>query len=90
MYFAFGIVPVKVYTNVSVASLIGGEGVVRFNYILEVYCMLLTDVLDPKVVHHKGEPNGLPIMPLKAWDYFALFVTMFVEPFLEQGVGNET
>ena len=51
MHLAFGVVPAKVYANVSVTSLINAEGVVRFNHSLEVYRMLLADIL-PKIVHH--------------------------------------
>ena len=86
MYLVLCIAPVKVYANVLVTSPIGGEGVVRFDHSLEVYCVLLADILDSKIIHHKGESDGAQIMHPQAWDEFALSVTMFVERFFEQDV----
>ena len=90
MHLAFRVVPVKVYADVSVTSPIGAEGVVRFNHSLEVYRVLLADILDSKIIHHEGEPERVPIMHPQARDEFALSVTIFVEPFFEQDIGNET
>jgi len=90
MQLAFGVVPVKVSADVSVTSPISAEGVVRFNRRLEVHRMLLANILDTKIVHHKGEPDRAPIMHPQAWDGFALSVTMIYEPFLKQDIGNET
>ncbi len=55
MHLAFGVVPVKVYADALVTSPIGAEGVVRFNHSLEVYHVLLANILDPKIVDTKGE-----------------------------------
>ncbi len=46
MYLAVCIVPVKVYANLSVASPIGAERVIRFNHHFEVHRMLFANVFD--------------------------------------------
>ena len=48
MYLVLCVAPVKVYANVSVASPMGAERVIRFNHRFEVHCMLFANVFDSK------------------------------------------
>ena len=89
MYLVVGIVPVKVYADVSVPSPISAKRVISFDHCFEVHRMFFPYEFYSKIVYHEGEPDGSPIMRPQARDEFALFVTVFVEPFFKQDVGNE-
>ena len=46
--------------------------------------MLFANILNPEVVYHQGEPNGVPIVFPKPGDELALAIPMFVETLFEE------
>ena len=51
MNLALAVVPVQCYANVSVARPVSGDLVILLQRLLEVACMLLPNVFDPKIIH---------------------------------------
>ena len=62
MHLAFLIVPIKGDANVAFACPVGGYFVVIFECFLDVECMLLTFVLDAKIIHYQRELDGASVV----------------------------
>jgi hypothetical protein len=52
---AVGIVPIEIQTNVEVAGPVNGEGVLALEYFKDMARMILSDVLDAKIVNDEAD-----------------------------------
>ena len=78
------VVPVHVYAKVLVSIPVNGTFVVFLENFCEMVGMLLTNVLDTKVVATKSEQERPPVMFPKARCDVALLVAVLFEPFFEK------
>ena len=69
---------------------VGGHFIVLFECFLEVECMLLSFVLDAKIIHHQRELNGARVVFPQARHELALVVPVLVQPFFEELIGEES
>ncbi len=85
---ALVVVLIQCYPNVSFACLIKCKFVVFFECILEMLCMFFANVFDAKIVDNQCELYGSCVVLSKSRYQFALPVSMFVEVFFEEFVGQ--
>jgi hypothetical protein len=82
------VVPIQCYLDVSFACLIARKFVVFFKCILEMLCMFFADVFDAKIIKNQCELYGSCIVHPKSRYQFALSVSVFVEGFFQEFVGQ--
>jgi hypothetical protein len=61
---------------------------VRLQHCKEMLWVFLPNVFDAKVVHHQGELYGTPDVLPQTRDYLALVLTVGVESFFQEFVGQ--
>ncbi len=85
---ALAVVPIQGYPNVLFACSIACKFVVFFKCILEMLCMFFANVFDAKIIDNQCELYGSCVMLPKSRYQFALSVSIFVEAFFEEFVGQ--
>ncbi len=85
---ALVVVPIQSYPDVLFACPIERKFVVFFECILEMLCMFFADVFDAKIIDNQCELYGSCVMlPISRYQ-FALSVSMLIEAFFEEFVGQ--
>ncbi len=84
------VVPIQCYPNVLFACPIARKFVVFFECILEMLCMFFANVFDAKIINNQCELYGSCVTLPKSRYQFALLVSVFVEAFFEEFVGQES
>ena len=87
---ALVVVPIKCYSDVSFACPIACKFAVFFECILEILCMFFANVFDAEIIDIQCELYGSCVVLPKSRCQFALPVSMFVEAFFEEFVGQES
>ncbi len=87
---AIFVVPIKCYPDVSFACPIACKFVVFFECIFEMLCMFFANVFDAEIINNQCELYGSCAVLPKSRYQFALPVSMFVEAFFEEFVGQES
>jgi hypothetical protein len=87
---ALVVVPIQCYPNVSFASPITCKIVVFFECILEMLFMFFANVFDAKIINNQCELYGSCVVLPKSRYQFALPVSVFVEAFFKEFVGQES
>ncbi len=82
------VVPIQCYPDVSFACSIACKFAVFFECILEVLCMFFTNVFDTKIVDNQCELYGSCVGLPKFRYQFALPVSVLVDAFFEEFVGQ--
>jgi hypothetical protein len=85
---ALVVVPIQCYSDVLFACPITCKFVVFFECILEMLCMFFANVFDAKIINNQCELYGSCVLLKKARYQFALLVSVFVEVFFEEFVGQ--
>jgi hypothetical protein len=85
---ALVVVPIQCYPDVSFACPITCKFVVFFECFLDMLCMFFADVFDAKIIDNQCELYGSCVVLPKSSYQFALSVTVFVEAFFEEFVGQ--
>ncbi len=85
---ALVVIPIQCYPDVLFACPIACKLVVFFECILEMLCMFFADVFDAKIIDNQCELYGSCVMLPKSRYQFSLPVSMFVEAFFEELVGQ--
>ncbi len=85
---ALAVVPIQCHPNVLFSCPITCKFIVFFECILEMLCMFFTDVFDAKIIDNQCELYGSCVVLPKSRYQFALLVSVFVEPFFEEFVGQ--
>ncbi len=80
--------PIQCYPNVSFACPIARKFVVFFKCVFEMLCMFFTDVCHAEVINNQCELYWSCVMLPKARYQLALLVSVFVEMFFEEFVGQ--
>jgi hypothetical protein len=88
MDMALVVVPIQCYPSVLFAYLIACMVVVFFECVLEMLCMFFADVFDAKIIDNQCELYGFCAMLTKSRYQYALSVSVFVEAFFEDFVGQ--
>ncbi len=83
------VVPIQFYPNASFACPIACKFAVFFECVLEMLCMFFADVFDEEIIDNQRELYGSCVVLPKSWYQFALPVSMIVEAFFEEFVGQE-
>jgi hypothetical protein len=84
------VVLIQCYPNVSFACPITCKFVVFFECVLKMLCMFFANVFDAKIIGNQCELYGSCVVLPKSWHQFALPVSMFIEAFFEEFVGQES
>ncbi len=87
---ALVVVPIQCYPDVLFACPIACKFVVFFECILEMLCMFFANVFDAKIIDNQCELYGSCVVLPKSRYQFALQVSVFVEAFFEEFVGQES
>jgi hypothetical protein len=87
---ALVVVPIQCYLDVSFACPIACKFVVFFECILEMLCMFFASVFDAKIINNQCKLYGSCAVLPKSRYQFALPVSVFVEAFFEEFVGQES
>ncbi len=87
---ALVVVPIQYYPNVSFACPTACKFVVFFSCILEMLCMFFANVFDVEIINNQCELYGSCVELPKSRYQFALPVSVFVEAFFEEFVGQES
>ncbi len=87
---ALVVVPIQCYPNVLFACPITCKFVVFFECVLEMLCMFFANVFDAKIIDNQCELYGSCVVLPKSRYQFALPVSMFVEVFFEEFIGQES
>jgi hypothetical protein len=82
------VVPIQFYLDVPFSCPIACKFVVFFECILEMLCMFFANVFDAKVIENQCELYGSCVVLPKARYQFALSVSVLVEAFFEEFVGQ--
>ena len=90
MDLALVVIPIQCYPNVSFACPIARKFVVFFECILEMLCTVFVNVFDAKIINNQCELYGSCVVLPKSRYQFALLVSVFVEVFFEEFVGQES
>ena len=69
-------IPVQIHATVSGATPIGFDGVMLFECIHQVFCILLSLMAGSKIIHNKGERNGSCLVEEQAWIMLGRVVAM--------------
>ncbi len=85
---ALVVVPIQCYPNVLLACPITCKFVVFFECFLEMLCMFFADLFDTKIINNQCELYGSCVVLPKSRYQFALPVSMFVEVFFKEFVGQ--
>ncbi len=88
MDLALVVVPIQCYPDVPFSCPIARKFVVFFECILEMLCMFFANVFDVEVIDNQCELYGSCVVLPKARYQFALSVSVFVEAFFEEFVGQ--
>ena len=88
MDLALVVVPIQCYPNVSFACPITCKFVVFFKCILEILCMFFANIVDAKIIDNQCELYGSCGVLPKSKYQLALLVSMFVEAFFEEFIGQ--
>jgi hypothetical protein len=88
MDLALVVVPIQCYPDVLFSCPIAHKFVVFFECILEMLCMFFVDVFDAKVIDNQRELYGSCVVLSKARYQFVLLVSVFVEAFFKEFVGQ--
>jgi hypothetical protein len=81
-------VPIQCYLDVLFACPIACKCVVFFECILEMLCMFIANVFDAKTINNQFERYGSCVVLPKSRYQFALLVSVFVEAFFEEFIGQ--
>jgi hypothetical protein len=81
-------VPIQCYPNVMFACPIACKFVVFFECALEMLCMFFANLFDAEIVYNQCELYGSWVVLLKSRYQFALPLSLFVEAFFEEFVGQ--
>ncbi len=84
------VVPIQCYPNVSFACPVTCKFVVFFECILEMLCMFFANVFDAEIINNQCELYVSCVVLPKSRYQFALPVSVFVEAFFEEFVGQES
>ncbi len=87
---ALVVVPIQCYPDVLFACLIACKFVVIFECILEMLCMFFANVFDAEIINNQCELYGSCVVLPKSWYQFALPVSVFVEAFFKEFIGQES
>ena len=82
------VVPIQCYPGVPFSCPIARKFVVFFECVLEMLCMFFANVFDAKVIDNQCELYGSCVVLPKSRYQFALPVSMCVEAFFEEFVGQ--
>jgi hypothetical protein len=82
------VVPIQFYPNLSFACPIACKFVVFFECILEMLCMFFANVFDAKIIDNQCELYGSYVVLPKSRYQFALPVSVFVEAFFDEFIGQ--
>ncbi len=82
------VVPIQCYLNVSFACPIACKFVVFFECILEMLCVFFANVFDAEIIDKQCELYGSCVVLPKSRYQLALPVSVFVEEFFEESVGQ--
>ncbi len=85
---ALVVVPIQCYPDELFACPIACKFVVFFKCILEMLCLFFANVFDAKIVNNQCELYGSCVVLSKSRYQFALPVSVFVEAFFEEFVGQ--
>ncbi len=85
---ALVVVPIQCYHNVLFACPYACKFVVFFECILEMLCMFFAKVFDPKIINSQCELYGSCVVLPTSRYQLALPVSVFVEAFFEEFVGQ--
>jgi hypothetical protein len=85
---ALVVVPIQCYLDVSFACPVAPKFVVFFKCVLEMLSMFFADVFDAKIINKQCELYGSCVVLPKSGYQFALSVSMFVETFFKEFVGQ--
>ncbi len=88
MNLALVVVPIQHYPNVLFACSIARKFVVLFKCVFEMLCMFFANRFHAKVINNQCELYGSCVMFSKARYQLALLVSVFVETFFEEFVGQ--
>jgi hypothetical protein len=88
MDLALVVVPIQCYPHVTFSCPIAHKFVVFFECILEMLCMFFANVFDTEVINNQCELYRSCVMLPKARYQFALSVSVLVEAFYEEFVGQ--
>ncbi len=88
MNLALVVVPIQCYPNVPFACPIARRFVVFFKCVLEMLCIFFANVFHSEVIDNQCELYWSCVVFLKARYQLALLVSMFVEMFFEEFVGQ--
>ncbi len=89
MNLALVVVPIQCYLDVLFACPIACKFVVFFKCVLEMLCMFFAAVFDAKIINNQCELYGSCVVFPKSRYQFALPVSVFVEAFFKEFVGQE-
>ena len=84
------VIPIQGDSDVASSVPFGGNSVVLLQCLFEVHRMFLADILDTEIVNDQSELYWSPLVFPEARNQFALMVTVLVEAFFQQFVGEET
>ncbi len=84
------LVPIQCYPDVLFACSIACTFVVFFECILEMLWMFFANVFDAEIIDNQGELYGSCVVLPKSRYQFALLVSVFVEVFFKEFVGQES
>jgi hypothetical protein len=84
------VVLIQFYPDVLFACPIASKFVVFFECVHEMLCMFFADVFDTEIIGNQCELYGSCIVLPKSRYQFDLLVSMFVEVFIEEFVGQKS
>ncbi len=87
---ALVVVPIQCYPDVLFACPIACKFVVLLKCILKMLCMFFANVFDAEIINNQCELYGYCVVLPKSRYQFALPVSVFVEAFFEEFVGQES
>ncbi len=87
---ALVVAPIQCYPGVSFACPIACKFVVFFECILEMLCMFFANIFDAEIIDDQCELYGSCVVLPKSRYQFALPVSVFVEVFFKEFVGQES
>jgi hypothetical protein len=82
------VVPIQCYLDVSFACPIACKFAVLFECVLVMLCMLYANKFDAKIIDNQCELYGSCVVLPKSRYQFALSVSLFVEAFFEEFIGQ--
>src|SRR5210317_1720514 len=82
------IIPIKGESEVSFSLPICCTVIVFLNYFDQMFCMLFAYIFDAKIVDDKSETDRTPIMRPESRSVFALVVSMCIQTFLKEFLGQ--